>query len=352
MEKLAAEFRSRTGRDLTGLPALEEYRDEIEPDYHVSVDLEKQLQTDQIGLENLDREIGSPFFALAGKRPERAAWEAEVQTLTTGRRELEDARQEKREELACLDVDESDDLHDDPGVAYGKAELDRLQNECKGIEGELRARTQELDSLKKRISDQTGDDISQSWEPLLESLRVRRAEGSRECRSIASRIIAGNLVYGVFQTLREQEDQNIQDGLKSAAVTSPLRKITRYDRVEMAGGEFSLGDRYGQFPLSELSTGAHEQVLLALRIGFAAHVLGQEQLFFILDDAFQHSDWERRQWLVDEAIALCESGWQVLYLTMDDHIRQLFGERAMPRLGDRYRYHELPEESGRLGKPG
>jgi uncharacterized protein YhaN len=150
-------------------------------------------------------------------------------------------------------------------------------------------------------------------------------------------------VFDVLQTLRQQEDQNIREGLQSPAVTAPLQRITRYDRIEMIGEEFMLGDRYGQFRLSDVSTGAQEQALLALRIGFAAHVLGQDQLFLILDDAFQHSDWVRREWLVDETIALCESGWQVLYLTMDDHIRDLFAERAAPRLGDRYRYHELPE---------
>jgi len=343
MEKLAAEFRNLTGRELTGLPVMEQYRERIEPDYHVAAELASEIEADRVELASLELEICARFFALTGARPNMDTWADELRRLFDQRRSLEEERALKREELARLAVDESDYLPEDPGIAYSKAELDRLQGDSERIADELDNQYKELDSLKQRICDQTRDDISQPWEPLLESLKACRAEKSQECRSAAARIIAGRLVFDVFQTLRQQEDQNIRDGLQSAAVTGPLQKITRYDRIDMVGEEFMLGDRYGEFRLSELSTGAQEQALLALRIGFAAHVLGQEQLFFILDDAFQHSDWVRRAWLVDETIALCENGWQVLYLTMDDHIRQLFGERAAPRLGDRYRCHELPE---------
>jgi uncharacterized protein YhaN len=69
-------------------------------------------------------------------------------------------------------------------------------------------------------------------------------------------------------------------------------------------------------------------VLLALRVGFAARWLKKDGLFLVLDDAFQHADWERRERLVDLVMDLARSGWQILYLTMDDHIRDLFNEKG------------------------
>jgi uncharacterized protein YhaN len=69
-------------------------------------------------------------------------------------------------------------------------------------------------------------------------------------------------------------------------------------------------------------------VLLGLRIGFAARILAGQPLFLILDDAFQHSDWERRENLINELFVLAHEGWQIIYFTMDDNIRSLFEKRS------------------------
>ncbi|HCD03539.1 MAG TPA: hypothetical protein DER64_23745, partial [Planctomycetaceae bacterium] len=68
--------------------------------------------------------------------------------------------------------------------------------------------------------------------------------------------------------------------------------------------------------------------------------LDNEPSFLVLDDAFQHSDWNRREQLVPQAVGLVEAGWQVLYFTIDDHIRDLFNT-----VGDRYVSHSLSEPS-------
>ncbi|GAG72424.1 unnamed protein product, partial [marine sediment metagenome] len=61
--------------------------------------------------------------------------------------------------------------------------------------------------------------------------------------------------------------------------------------------------------------------MLALRIGFSSKLLKKDTLFLILDDAFQHSDWERRETLVKRLADIAKDGWQIIYLTMDDHIK-------------------------------
>jgi uncharacterized protein YhaN len=77
-----------------------------------------------------------------------------------------------------------------------------------------------------------------------------------------------------------------------------------------------------------MSTGAQEQAWLALRLGFASLNMEGQAAFLILDDAFQHSDWKRRPNMVTEVIRLAESGWQVFYFSMDDHISGLFRAAA------------------------
>ena len=102
-----------------------------------------------------------------------------------------------------------------------------------------------------------------------------------------------------------------------------------------------MSDPYHTFPIEDLSTGAAEQVLLALRIGCASRLFGKEQLFLILDDAFQHADWDRRNLLLAEVSALAEDGWQIIYLTMDDHIRDLFDHVGKKRFKKDYMFFDL-----------
>ena len=68
---------------------------------------------------------------------------------------------------------------------------------------------------------------------------------------------------------------------------------------------------------------------------------GDQLLFLILDDAFQHSDWLRRDRLVEEVVHLAKDGRQVTYLTMDEHLRGLFCETGKKNFGDAFTFAEI-----------
>jgi uncharacterized protein YhaN len=127
-----------------------------------------------------------------------------------------------------------------------------------------------------------------------------------------------------------QEDEKIRANLDSEIVRGPLKHLTkRYVGVEIEDGIFKVIDTFNQeFDLADLSTGTREQIFLALRMGFAKRIMQGDTAFLILDDAFQHSDWERRPRVVDISFELAKQGWQIIYFTMDDHIRDLFDQRA------------------------
>ena len=125
-------------------------------------------------------------------------------------------------------------------------------------------------------------------------------------------------------------------------MTESLKAITgRYESIDLEDKDLVLSDVDGNsFPLQMLSTGAKEQVFMALRLGFAAIGLKGEPAFLILDDAFQHSDWVRRGHLVDQILRVIRSGWQVFYFTMDNHIRDLF-KAAGNEIEADFKYTEL-----------
>jgi len=76
-------------------------------------------------------------------------------------------------------------------------------------------------------------------------------------------------------------------------------------------------------------------------MGLASRVTEGDPLFLILDDAFQHSDWDRRETPVNQVITLVKNNWQVIYLTMDDHIRDLFLKSGKAAFKKRFLYYEL-----------
>ena len=105
-----------------------------------------------------------------------------------------------------------------------------------------------------------------------------------------------------------------------------MKKITKekYKKIKIEGENIIISSDVADYNIKDLSTGAREQVLLAIRIGIAQKLLGNNSGFLILDDAFQHVDWEKRPLIVESLIQLSKSGWQIFYLTMDDHIKGLF----------------------------
>ena len=77
--------------------------------------------------------------------------------------------------------------------------------------------------------------------------------------------------FRVLQNLKKNEDDQIVDHLRSESIIKPLKQITgRYNSLRLEHNQLIVSDDYDDFPISELSTGAQEQVLLALRIGFAS----------------------------------------------------------------------------------
>ena len=261
-----------------------------------------------------------------------------IQELEQGVYVIEKKIQSRREAVGRLDVDPSDYLEQDPGVAYQKSHLESLEAKRYEVEQTIRTQEEGVNDLKQRICRETDDDISVEWEQLIENLRTVRQEIVDEYKSQVAEILAKVIIHEELEVMREREDENILSGLRSRHVAVPLKQVTgRYDRATLRNDQLVVSDAYNDFPLASLSTGAQEQVLLALRIGFASRILQQDTLFMILDDAFQHADWERREWLLDEVVELGQQGWQIIYLTMDDHLRDRFGERGEQVFGEEFR---------------
>lgn len=316
-------FKDRFDRDLQSIADLMAEEEAQSESYHRLETLEGQLRQEQQELTLKVSEIERGLSKWDVKKGSN--WDEAISQLFAQLDEIEGVIQDLTTKLARLDIDESDYVDSDPGVPYSKARQQSLGDEFAGATRQLESHNQERQSLKQRICQETGDDISDTWENLIQCIREKRNEQALEYRQLTAHILGGIAVTSVLEDLRQMEDEKIQSRLSSSAISDPLVNITqRYSGVRLEGEELFFHDDFSEFPLCDLSTGAQEQILLALRLGCASQLLGKDKLFLVLDDAFQHADWKRRVYLVDEMVSLAKSGWQVTYFTMDDHIRGLF----------------------------
>lgn len=291
------------------------------------------LEERESRLEEIRDEIASlRGEADAGPVEERGLEGARA--LADERAGLEDRAEQLRAELqglagrdeAAWDVEPPDD----PDLpAWSASEKKRIDDRLEG----LRRRHREL----QRAFDRAGLDAP---EDALTELQRCRAE----IEGIDLDREAGRLAGEIFATMGEALEERLAAALAREgdfSVGALTRRFTeRY--VEVVRGEASgvvVRDREGRaFPAARLSRGARDQVYVALRLGLADAALeaagAEEPGFFLLDDAFLTADWERRRRLVEAVAGLAGEGWQIVYLTCDDHLRDLFVEAGA-------RLHEL-----------
>ena len=325
LNKLEAEFQIRFGEELTGLALIREHLHKTEEDFSKSRLLKDQLYADLRNIELFKLKISDQIVDLTGEKREPEAWENTLRELVETLRELDKKNQQKNIRLAYLRVDPSDYVMEKPEIEYSQQQYDTIRERLKTIDDQIEEEKQKLENLKRSIYRYTKDQNAHNWETLIQNLRRKREEIAEEYKQKTAEILGKVLVHRVLEDLQKDEDNKIVEGLKAQAVLDPLQRITkRYNDLKLDGEKLIVSDTYHDFTLSELSTGAQEQVLLALRIGFATRLLKQDSLFLILDDAFQYSDWERRGWLMDMMVELAKNGWQIIYFTMDDHIKKLF----------------------------
>ncbi|MHC1770366.1 MAG: ATP-binding protein [Flexilinea sp.] len=378
MEKIEQNFREKFDVETSvGTAVLLSKQKELQPVYYSLEQINNDISAYARELVDTKQDIDHILRRLTKRTVTPEEWQSMVDALQERRGNLEDEIRRKQNDLSKMDVDEATYLEtpvfvpvmsplegrsipvksDEPAtfgftkdillkqqevMTYDRVKQNELQNLLDLKLKELKEVDVSLQQLKQAICTITRSEINIQWEDLIEKLTIKRLDVVNQYKEVTASIIAQINVNKVLDELRLIEGAKIEEGLYSSYVSQSIFATTgHYEKIEREGGELYISDRYGRYKLKELSTGAREQVLLGLRIGFASKLLAGEPLFLILDDAFQHSDWERREILVDELMDLADIGWQIIYFSMDDHIKSLFTQRVEPKFKDRYRFIEL-----------
>ncbi len=323
--KLVSSFKEKTGRQLTDRAVLNE-EIEIQQSYYEKARLlEGQIEQLKRDLNTLEINISHKFYEFTNIYPDKSKWMDAYSSIKSDIRNYRFEMESLNSALLELAVRQAEYIDKDPGIKFNNEEYEKAAKNLEEISGKIFNLETEAAALKHSLCNETGDDITIEWESLIENLRSKREQKQFEFDMLKAQIIAGIIVHGQISLLRNEEDNKIAQGLKSEAVIGPLAQITKkYKHLSLDKDNLIVSDDYKDYYIRDLSTGAREQIMLALRIGFSSKILKQERLFLILDDSFQHSDWLRRQVLVDMLAKIAFDGWQVIYFSMDDHIKTLF----------------------------
>lgn len=342
LRRLSQDFEVRFGEKLVSLAELKRREAALRERHYKARTLQDDCEKDRTAIEEQAAELAGQARVLFGKDVPLESLADLIAGVETDVKGLERKLNELRVERAALAVDEHEYETADPGVEFDPSRLNALEAELAQTNRELQAMQAGLDNLKQSICSETGKGISISWPDLLEQLRLHRQRVIDEYKSLTAGLLAQILVNGVLVDVRAQEVEGIRRGLRGPQLLAALKKVTgRYEALDIQDDELVVSDAYSSYPLPGLSTGAQEQVLLAVRMGFASVLAGGQPLFVILDDAFQHSDWLRRELLVEEVVRLAKDGWQVTYLTMDDHLKGLFRKEGEKHFGESFSFAEI-----------
>jgi uncharacterized protein YhaN len=342
LKRIESSYKEKFDEPLTDIATLKSKHQSMQADYYAAQTMDQDSIELKSDIKLLKTKIQNGFKRLNLSGEDESLWSDQIAQLKRSHTEKERKLQRLQLELANLGIDRDEYLEVDPEIIFDKAILARYESELFQVQERIQEEETNFELLKTEIRAAISDKTSISWDDLLENLRQKYRQLMKEYRGVTSKILAGIIVTHVIKDARQKEDEKIKAVLQSPVVQSPLYAITKkYNKATITGEILRVSDKFEEFDIAELSTGAREQVLLALRIGFAAKIMGTETAFLILDDAFQHSDWIRRQYSIDSIITLAKNGWQIIYLSMDDHIRDLFNNVVKREFESDYSYYEL-----------
>jgi exonuclease SbcC len=298
-------------------------------------------------------------IAEAGAKIDGMREKAGVQTLEDYQRKLKSKRghegSRNTQEAILKGIFGSKARTLEENLAYWEAEVDELrefEGKAKGVKyndkvvEQLDKRLEEV-RLQKQDYEHKMTDFSKQLNPIeIDANDILRPEGdhflcatSLDMKAIREKLqdfireVEENMndtieVMKIFEELQSVEEEKVSDLFgEDSPISNYFNKITDslYDQVEFVPEEGKLKVRRTDgepLDANKLSSAAYDQLYLSIRLALGEKLLKGDKGFFIMDDPFIRADTERLQKQLDILKSISESGWQIIYFTAKDEVRQ------------------------------
>ncbi len=325
LKKLKNGFQSKFSHQLNSLADLKAEREKVADKYHKQGVLEDKVSDSQTSLRSEKAVLMTKVANLLDQEVDFDQIQKVLKGEKQKKRDLETKINQKNQRLAALGVKEEDYLAQELELDYDQDKEGELKSQIAELDQEIQTKESQIETLKHQILSQVDASGSEEITDLVDPLAQKRHQILDEYKQLTAEIIAKKNVYQVVKELYQAEDEKIDRVLNSNLIKQLLPQITtRYKQIYLEDQSLMVEDDYDSFPVSQLSSGAKEQVFLALRIALASEWFKKEKMFLILDDAFIHSDRHRKAELVKSVIDLSQTGWQIICFSFDERIKNLF----------------------------
>ncbi|KPJ62184.1 MAG: hypothetical protein AMS15_04785 [Planctomycetes bacterium DG_23] len=208
---------------------------------------------------------------------------------------------------------------------WNEEEYERQRIQKSSIESEIERLTREIGQMRDPLIELGCRSPEDVWFKIQEtSGRLAQYELKRKAA-----LLAINIIEGLAQQQDALVNSIIEQGRDSASAL--LAEITAgyYEKVYLHEGKITVRRNTGkEFSVEELGTGARTQLYLAIRLSLVKRIFQDEPAFLLLDDPFTNCDDMRKRELIRALVKLSDAGWQIIYITFQKDLLDLFEEFA------------------------
>lgn len=136
-------------------------------------------------------------------------------------------------------------------------------------------------------------------------------------------------VMKIFEEIEKKEKERVSQLFgKDSPVSKYFCEITGgiYQEVDFLPDEKKIQVKLKDGDIldaDKLSGGAYDQLYLSIRLALGEKLLKGSKGFFIMDDPFIKADIERLQKQIEIVKGISKSGWQILYFTAKDEVKDV-----------------------------
>ena len=236
-------------------------------------------------------------------------------------------------------------------IKYSEKRVSELKEKAQGIGQQKKEIQQKLTEFRDELEG-IGREVNAGVRPLTSPLLCETLVDVREISKILQEFIDnvnGNTstvieAMKIFEAMEGEEEQKIEQLFgENSPVSSYFREITDglYQKVEYLSDEQRIQAtmKTGEIlDADKLSGGAYDQLYLCIRLALGEKLLEGTKGFFIMDDPFIKADIDRLAKQLNVLKRISEEGWQILYFTAKDEVKDALKEDLAKRsIG----YHEI-----------
>jgi len=327
--KLKEDYKTRFKAELTSGATLEAQVEKLREDRISARNLKEEIEKTLIPeMKIIENEVLTQFKQMVDGDILPQDWSRTISEMRGRTSDLTEEIHSLDVKITQLGVLDNELLYENPGIEWDAEKYASISSVQAENSERMKTMLNDISQLKVRVAQET-QEKTEHWAELITALQEKRKSTIYRYKQITAKILAHIQVTKIIRHYKQEEDTRIATGLEREELTNPLHAVTgHYNKIrhEEDSGLVLNTDEDNEYPLSDLSTGTQEQIFIAMRMGFSSIAMKGQSAFLILDDAFQHSDWPRRENLITQILGLRKNNWQIFYFSMDDHIRDLFLE--------------------------